>query len=240
MNDPERLIQGGDDLERAMLQAGARDGPPAASRQQAAAALGIGGGGAAVGALSLGSGWSLLKWIGGATIAAALVGGGLHFLRSAPTASMVIAPPATPVPVPTIAPAPEPLPVLEPAPTATDPMPAVPKMDRARSAPSKTKRTSTLELETSLLDTARGALREGHPESALRTLDTYDAQFPAGLLSPEATVLRIEALVRVGDEAGARKLADTFLRAHPESPLAARVRSLGAGSGSDKTVRTNL
>jgi outer membrane protein assembly factor BamD (BamD/ComL family) len=137
-----------------------------------------------------------------------------------------------------VAPAREPLAVTEPAPIpSADPAPAPPRVDRAAPKASgttsgKTKRTaSTLDAETSLLDAARGALRDGHPEAALRTLEGYDAQFPSGLLSPEATVLRIEALVRVGDDAGAGRLADSFLRAHPESPLAPRVRSL---------VKTNL
>jgi hypothetical protein len=85
---------------------------------------------------------------------------------------------------------------------------------------------SPLAAETAALDAARAALRSHRPADALRALDSYDAKFPRGVLAPEAMVMRIEALVGVGDRAGAQRLADTFLAAWPNSPLAARVRAL--------------
>jgi TolA-binding protein len=88
------------------------------------------------------------------------------------------------------------------------------------------KDASTLDAEMALLDGARASLRAGRAGDALRTLDGYDTQFPSGLLVPEATVVRIEALVKSGDKAGALRLGERFLRTHPDSPLAARVRSL--------------
>jgi hypothetical protein len=45
-------------------------------------------------------------------------------------------------------------------------------------------------------------------------------------MGPEATVLRVEALARAGDMAAARRTGDAFLASHPQSPYAARVRSL--------------
>lgn len=73
------------------------------------------------------------------------------------------------------------------------------------------------------------ALRAKDARAALDLLDRYDRDFPRGALAPEATVARIEALVAAGDLATARALAETFLAAHADSPLAHRVRrSVGA------------
>jgi len=38
--------------------------------------------------------------------------------------------------------------------------------------------------------------------------------------------MRVEALLRKGDRAGARSLADRFLARNPSSPYAARIRSM--------------
>ena len=43
---------------------------------------------------------------------------------------------------------------------------------------------------------------------------------------PEAAVMKIEATHANGDRAGARTLARAFLAKSPESPYAARIRSL--------------
>jgi hypothetical protein len=241
MNDPERLIQGGDDLEQAMLRAGAGDGPSEASRRKVAAGLGIVA--APHGALWRAA--DLLKWIGGSAILLALVGGAAHFLRprNAPALDSSASSPAPATnetiatPSPGRAPA-ESLADLPATPAADPPVVHAPPVVRASpkivptsppavAAPAKTKRNaSTLDAETALLDGARASVRAGRPNDALRTLDGYDAQFPDGLLAPEATVVRIEALVKSGDKAGARVLGQAFLRGHPDSPLADRVRSL--------------
>jgi len=245
MNDPERLIQDGDDLEQSMLRAGAGDGPSEVSRQKVAAGLGIG-------ATAPPASWRAadsMKWIGGTAILLALVGGAAHFLRpaNAPALDARAPSPAAVTNEPVATPSPEPAPaetlaIAPPIPVADPPtleadrqgspiVKAPPKVVRtppqATTVPSKTKRNaSTLDAETALLDGARVSVRAGRPADALRTLDGYDAQFPDGLLVPEATVVRIEALVKNGDKAGARILGQTFLRAHPDSPLADRVRSL--------------
>jgi len=235
MNDPERLIQGGDDLEQAMLRAGAGDGPSEVSRQKVAAGLGIDA--AAPAAPWRGPAW--MKWIGGTAILLGLVGGTSHFLRpgNAPPrgARAPSDPPATsetmatPSPEPTLAGSTAIAPPVHAAPPPV--VSAPPKIVRtpppATTIPPKAKKNaSTLDAETALLDGARASLRAGRPGDALRTLDGYDARFPDGLLAPEATVVRIEALVKSGDRAGARLLGQNFLRAHPGSPLADRVRSL--------------
>jgi hypothetical protein len=79
--------------------------------------------------------------------------------------------------------------------------------------------------EVALLDQARAELRAGHPRSVVAALDRYHAEFPAGRLAAEATVLRIDALSRSGDREQASQMASEFLAAHPQSPLSTRVRN---------------
>jgi len=53
--------------------------------------------------------------------------------------------------------------------------------------------------EHSLLTTAVRRLRTAHdPASALAALDDYRARFPGGVLAPEASMLRAEALLQIG------------------------------------------
>jgi hypothetical protein len=76
------------------------------------------------------------------------------------------------------------------------------------------------------IDRARGALAAGNPAEALRIVDEYDAKFPEGMLSQEATILRVEALVKEGDRPAAVAVGQRFLAAHATSPHAARVKQL--------------
>jgi len=85
---------------------------------------------------------------------------------------------------------------------------------------------ATLTGEVVRLDRARAALREGSSSRALRELDGYDAEFANGALRQEATVLRIELLVEMGDEARARALAGAFASAHPRSGYLNKLREL--------------
>lgn len=80
--------------------------------------------------------------------------------------------------------------------------------------------------ELSLLDSARAALAANDAARALSTLDGYAAKFPSGVLAPEATVLRVDALRRLGRDADARALAERFLEKNGASPLAKRVRAM--------------
>jgi hypothetical protein len=80
--------------------------------------------------------------------------------------------------------------------------------------------------ELALLDQARGAIHDGQPAEGLAILDAYRARFPRGAMGPEASILRVEALVRAGDRDGAKREGDAFLRASPNSPYAARIDSL--------------
>ncbi len=73
------------------------------------------------------------------------------------------------------------------------------------------------------LDTVRSALQARTPRLAIEQLDRYVRRFPRGTFSPEATVLRIEALVRDGQVQPAVALAARFRASHPDSPLVDRV-----------------
>ncbi|HEY0135700.1 MAG TPA: hypothetical protein VGB85_16565 [Nannocystis sp.] len=73
---------------------------------------------------------------------------------------------------------------------------------------------------------ARAAIDAGAPEAALRALDKHAQEFAAGQMLEDRLRLRIEATCAVGRAEQARAQADEFLRDHPGSPHAARVREL--------------
>lgn len=85
---------------------------------------------------------------------------------------------------------------------------------------------SRLAQEISALDTARSALRSGRAARALELLDDYDRAFSRGRLAPEATLLRIEAFLRLGQRTPAEQLARRFLSEEPTSAHAATIRRL--------------
>ncbi|HXU01554.1 MAG TPA: hypothetical protein VN903_11210 [Polyangia bacterium] len=93
-------------------------------------------------------------------------------------------------------------------------------------APAPTTAGAMLTEELSALDHARLALTGGDARRAIEELDRYDRRFPSGRLQLEAEVLRIDALAKVGRKDDARRHADAFLRRHPNSVLATRVRAL--------------
>jgi hypothetical protein len=84
----------------------------------------------------------------------------------------------------------------------------------------------TFSVEVSTLDQARAAIADDEPARALSILDEYAGQFPRGTMEPEASVLRIEALLRAGDRSAAERAAHAFLRTNPSSPYGRRVQSL--------------
>jgi len=82
-----------------------------------------------------------------------------------------------------------------------------------------------LTAELAALDAARTSLSHADPAGALAALDAYAHDFPRGRLKIEAEVLRIGALAKSGQTEVARKRAEAFLKLHPDSVLASRVRS---------------
>ena len=85
---------------------------------------------------------------------------------------------------------------------------------------------SSLEGEVAALDRARAVLAAGDAGHTVELLDRYEQAFPKGVLRPEATYLRIQALSKSGQRAAARALAARFLASHPKSPHAAQLQAL--------------
>jgi hypothetical protein len=96
----------------------------------------------------------------------------------------------------------------------------------AVSAPPAAMNSRALTEEIARVDTIRQLLAHNRASSAIAALGDYERDYPRGALQQEATLLRIEALRRKGDRTQARTLAERFLRDHPESPHAPRVRAL--------------
>jgi len=239
MKDLNRLLEepGTDPLEADLLRLARREGPSAESRQRILAGLGMGvaagtlsqSSGAAQSASGASAGRSVaLKW--GAASVVAIGASVVAFLSlrapsnavpraadvpSAPSAAHVALPvsagpdvPAVPVPVTKV----EDLPTLAPGSVSTDAAKNV-------SAPS-------LAEEVAALKSAKAALAAGNAGQSLRELDAYRMRFSRGRLSQEATVVRIEAQLKSGNQAAANATADRFLAANPDSPYSARVHTL--------------
>jgi hypothetical protein len=106
---------------------------------------------------------------------------------------------------------------------------AAPAGDEAETAVGRTEAPSgetALAEEVRLLEAARSEIAAGRAGAGLDALDRYRRDYPDGRLALEADVLRIEALFRAGRAATAIGLANKFLAAHSNSPLANRVRAL--------------
>jgi hypothetical protein len=83
--------------------------------------------------------------------------------------------------------------------------------------------------EVELMGRARAALGGGDASRALALLEEHAKRFPKGALGPERDVSRIMALCALGRVEQAKKHATTFLRRHPSSALADRVRRTCVG-----------
>jgi hypothetical protein len=108
--------------------------------------------------------------------------------------------------------APSGLPSAKPAPSFSVPT-------TVRSAP------ASLTDELGTLKLASNALNAGDARAALAALDQYDHVLKGTKMRAEATLLRIEALARVGETGAGSALAERFVAQNPESPLVDRARS---------------
>jgi hypothetical protein len=106
----------------------------------------------------------------------------------------------------------------------------------------------TLADEARLFQDGVAALRAGRPARALALFDGHALIYPDGALAEERAAERVLALADLGRAAEAHAAAAEFLRAHPTSPLAARLRErLGeldarnagapAGAASDRSSK---
>ena len=101
--------------------------------------------------------------------------------------------------------------------------------ERARAGP-VTSGSAKLAEEVELLRAAQQALRSGNPSGALQLLDELARKHPEGALLEEREAARVLAQCASGRSASATKAARVFLKAHPRSAYAGRVRS-GCGLG---------
>ena len=73
-----------------------------------------------------------------------------------------------------------------------------------------------------MLDAATAALSAGAPDQALRLLDGKELR----TLAPEATILRVRALLRSGRRDAARQTVEAFAKSAPKAPQLAVLREL--------------
>jgi hypothetical protein len=78
--------------------------------------------------------------------------------------------------------------------------------------------------EVRAIDRARSALARGDGRGTIDALDGYRSGFSERRFEPEALYLRMEALARLGDAAGAKAAAQRLLTSFPNAPQAARAR----------------
>jgi hypothetical protein len=109
--------------------------------------------------------------------------------------------------------------------TTPAPVPA-PTTQAASSDAKPPASSSQLREESIALLAARAALRAGDAARSLTLLEQARVRFPRGALGQEREALTIQALAQSGERASARRRADAFLRAHPQSPYVADVRLL--------------
>lgn len=229
MDEPRRMRDDAEStVELLLLEAGASYKSSADARAKTLAALGLMGTAAvSAGAVSVGSsvlgkagvGWVKMLLISGLSAGVVAPVGYITWnrLHSPPAESAKIAIPAPVADRPTAPPVAQPAPVPEPEATEA-PVVVAPKTD------AKTTSANALAAEVGALDAARAELANGDAAAALTKLDDYSRDYPHGHLVLEAEVLRIDALAKSGQTGAAKKRAQAFLRRHPNSVLASRVR----------------
>jgi hypothetical protein len=96
-----------------------------------------------------------------------------------------------------------------------------------RASPEQAQTTAEAERmleEVRAIDRARSALARGDGRATLAALESYRSGFSERRFEPEALYLRMEALGRIGDTAGAKAAAERLLAAYPNAPQAARAK----------------
>jgi hypothetical protein len=240
MKDPRPLmIETDSDEVRALLRSAEVDEPPNGAMRRVLTRAGVGMAIAAATTSTTAVSAAKLspvivgKWLAVVAVVGASAVGAVHVARPW-TSSMLASQPAAKIAnvareTPT-APAIEP---IEPASTVGDlsALPVAAPVAAPAATPSRARKASPaasadITGEISVITLVRGALDQGDARGALGALDRYQQDYPHGTLAPEATVLRIEALQMGGDRSRAKVLGESFLKAHPKSPHAQRVRSL--------------
>jgi hypothetical protein len=231
--------EGATSEEVALLEAGRRVQPSetAQARARALRALGAGAAVATIGTtaplaaatksgLTLASKVLILSLVGSGVVAGAVAVRTSH-PRTAPTAGAELPGPRPQSPDPA---RPEAIATSVDPPAASVPVAVspAPSAGRTRSA-RPTSSSDQLTRETKALELAHRALAEHDPRTALGILDRYRAQFPDGSLASEAVLLRVQALLAIGDRAGAQALADSYSAANPGTPYSRRIKEIVRG-----------
>ena len=154
-----------------------------------------------------------LAWVGIPAVMLALSAAGLMLgtRGSGAPASVRVA-----VPPPSAGPVPEPVAVSAVTPSGAAPTARAPALAPARAA-------AELRGEIDLVDGARAAVAAKAPRRALEILDAYHVRFPRGSFGPEATAMKVEALMQLGRTDAARALARRFVAEHAGTLLGDRV-----------------
>jgi TolA-binding protein len=238
------------DVRKALIDSAKHDAPSARSVNKARTAVMIAAAGAATtaGAATAAAASAvrlatIFKWMGIGVVSGLMVVGAAQVtksrvswqqpaLPSATTSSPRLDPPAATV---SIAPAPdksaESRPTAAPRPGAAPP-PSIAPAEQAEPEPvvepppPVASAAPRLAEEVDAMERARGAVARGQAAEAMAALDRYDREFPRGRMGHEAAYLRMQALILQGNRAAAQQMAESFLRANPQSPLSPRVRAL--------------
>jgi hypothetical protein len=113
------------------------------------------------------------------------------------------------------------------SPRANDAEPALARTAEGDDAPLRAHGDdAALRAEIALLDQARKAVQRRASARALHLLAEHQERFVHPQLAPEASALRIEALVQRGSREQARSLSRQFMSAYPTHPLAEHVTRL--------------
>jgi hypothetical protein len=199
--------------------AGASQGAAAAEGASVAAGVGAKSALAPIALKVLGTKVAVALAMAGVTVGASAVW--VHRARasanhaaSAPQVAVAVAPT-------TVGPAaPEPAELAAAAVVDSDPQPTP---DPASKPNAEQSRRDQLSAESALLTQARAELRKGDARGAQQILSKLQAQFPRGVLGQEREVLAIEVLAARGHAAAAKRRAQAFIAAYPESPHSAQL-----------------
>lgn len=239
MSEAGRLLHAGTNEERALLRAGADEGPSEESVLAAARALGL-----APRALLFASLAALLsKVLKGSSITVAafvvapvFVAGGVTvavLAGRADTRPKVVVAPVSATEGPSAPLTAEPV-ETPPATSASAPAAVAPVDGVHGAAPSKkgtaaaprASQDADLAEQVRLVDRARGLVAAGDASGALAAVDAYERRFVRGILAEEAALVRVEATQARGDHAEAASLARRFLAAYPASVHRSKVQWL--------------
>lgn len=215
---PEPLLASdATEFERRVLQAAGQRKPSSASSKRMAKALGVTAaviGTTATSTVTAGA-TAAWPWVSAGVIGLVVVGAvvGTRARHREPKAvSPAVSAPVTPTRTPSAS-------VQPPAVVDERPAAAVAPTQHSRAATA----AGDLRDQVASIDNAREAISTGGSRRALEILRRYLDRYPTGSFRPEATALKVEALMKLGREAEARALAERFVAENRGSLIARRV-----------------